>query len=525
MGAKTKEVGGTGLGRGVGDAWNAFLLSQLGGGSAGRMPSSGPIAGGAGGSINDPAVNAGIAMGQNNAAQPGQQTNGFMQGFQNMLGGNVNDMSGAGGALQNFFQNGGANFQMPTFNNPYTSPEFQAPTLQGLPTNFGQGQTGMANLGGFGNAAQSNFNTQQDLGGISSQFTNPLMQMAGQGMQQMQGQSGFSAAQNSPSVQMQNPMAYQQAYETLGQDPLMERNRMKAVADMRARFGAEGAGGLGTGAQYAEGTLNAELGAQDASMRRNQAMQLMGQDLAAQNALANVGLQNRGQDMQTAVANMQGGLQGAQNMNSFNLGQQGNMLQGQGQNLQAMLGARGQDLSTLLGQRGQNLEQLGLGAAQSQFNTGQANSMQQAMIQAALQNQGMGNNFGLAAAGLNNDAMQNNNLNNMNLGQMMNNFNLSNAQNTGQFGLGTNQLNSSNMLGAQGLNNDLFSNMIGQGLNMNQMGNQNTLAMLSQLFGGFGQASGLNTPQAGVVASPNPWGQFGNMAAQLGAAWMQGRNR
>ncbi|WP_196301202.1 hypothetical protein, partial [Streptococcus pneumoniae] len=90
---------------------------------------------------------------------------------------------------------------------------------------------------------------------------------------------GFSGATAGADVQMQPGMDYGQAYNTLGQDPLMERNRMRAVADMRARFGAEGAGALGTGAQVAEGNLNAELAAQDASARRNQSMQLMGQDL------------------------------------------------------------------------------------------------------------------------------------------------------------------------------------------------------------------------------------------------------
>ena len=568
MGARTREVGG-GSATGVANEFNNFLAQQL----RGATPPS----------ASDPRFlqqfdrtnpNTNFEnwsrQQTSNAMQPGQQTSNFGNAFNAALGGQVNDMSGAGGALQNFFrsmqgggqqgnqfsglqsnadfmrnvdpndprintpefqqymqqrgnavagqqqggQQGGQQFQgqlsLPQFQNQFTAPQFQQAQLSQLPTNFGQGQTGMADLSGFGNAAQSNF----QINPLNSQFTGQLQGLLGAGqnaMQNFQNSGGFSAASAGQDVQMQPGMDFGQAYNTLGQDPLAQRELMLARADQRARFGAEGAGGLGTGAQFAESNLNAAFNAQDASNRRNQAMQLMGQDLANRSAFAQTGLQNRGQNVQTAIANMQGGLQGAQNqISGFNA--QNNAL---GQMLNAAGQARGQDLNTGLGQ-----QQLGLN--QSTFNVGQANNMQNAMLGSALQNQGLGNQFGLGSAGLNNQAMQQNNANNINTSQFQNTFNQNNSQLGAQFGQANNALNSQNMTNQAQINNQMLQSMIGQGLNMNQLGNQNTMQMLSQLFGGFGQANQLGTAQRQNVVTPSPWGQAISMLGSLGSAWLQG---
>jgi hypothetical protein len=490
MGAKVRETGG-GNAMPVASEFNNFLMQQLTGQpTAQQQQPTSPWA-------NNPILKqlqGKINQQDSNAVQPQQQTTGFQTAFNDMLSGKVNDQSGAGNALQQYFQNQGQNNIPTNFGNTFIAPQYQGQDVTQLGTSFGQGQTGMADLSKFGNAAQANFNTQ---GPIGSQFTNQLNGLMGQGSNMLtQGNGGFSAAGTPADVALAQGMSYGDAYNTLGQDPLMERNRMKAVADMRARFGAEGAGALGTGAQFAEGNLNAELAAQDASMRRAQSMQLMGQDLNERSTGANVGLQNRGQNVQTNIANMQGGLQGAQN--------QSNVLN---QLLGAAGQARGQDMNAIL-------QQLGLGSQQSMFNAGQQNDMQNQMMQGQLQNQSLGNAFGVNAAQINNAAQQTNNANAINQGQFANTFNQNNAQLGAQYGLGANQLNSQN----QGQNQQLFQSMIGQGLNLNQLGNQNIQSMLAQLFGGFGQSNALGTAQRETTVTPNPWMQ----GAQLGVDFTTG---
>lgn len=531
MGARTREVGG-GSAVGVANDFNSFLSQQLRGGSA---PSRSDPRFLRQFNPNDPNTNFDNWARQHtsNSMQPGQQTSNFQNAFQGALSGQVNDMSGAGGALQNFFQNPSANnLNIPQFQNQFTSPQFQQAQLNQLPTNFGQGQTGMADLSQFGNAAQSGFNTQQGFGAQgTSQFTgafqNALANM-GQGAPGVNAQQASLAGPQSLGArpELAQAMDYGAAYNTLGQDPLMERNRMKAVADMRARFGAEGAGAMGTGAQVAEGNLNAELAAQDASQRRAQAMQLMGQDLNERSTGANVALQGRGQDASYLLGNRNTDAGIAQT--NAQLGTQASManasnaLSNNANIMQSILGARGQDFSNQLGNRNADISQLGLGSQQSMFNAGQSNDMQTAMMNAFLQNQGLGNNFALGGAQLNNNAMQTNNANNINTSQFQNTFNQGNAQLGAQFGQANNALNSQNMLGQTQINNQMLQNMIGQGLNMNQLGNANTMAMLAQLFGGFGQSNALGTVQRQNVVTPSPWGQAAGMLGSLGSAWLQG---
>lgn len=599
MGAKTKQVGG-GTATPTANNWNQFLNSQLQGGMNQAM---------------------------NNAQQPGMQQQGFQQALGGALSGQGGqDISGAGGLLQKYFQGGGGGgmADLTKFGTPQTATAGTAQTAQVAGTGtadlskFGTaaqtGGTGMVDLSGFtgaqqaagtggadmsqfgtaaqaggmggfdlsgfGGAATSGFNTQAP---ISSDFNSMLMNMIQSGGQQ-QGQSGFSAASAGPAVNLASGMDYGQAYQTLGQDPLMDRDKQRAIAEQRARFGAEGAGALGTGAQYAESNLNAELAARDASMRRQQAMQLMGQDLQERMGAANVGLQGRGQNVQTSIANMQGGLQGAQNVNQFNTANLGNLLQAAGQ-------GRGQDLST-------GIQQLGLGAQQGQFNAGQQNAMQQAMMQAGLQNQNMMNQQGQFNAGQQNamqqammnaqlqnqgmmnqqgqfnagqgnafqQAMMNAQLQNQQMGNQQGQFNtgqlnamqqaMLNAQlqnqqlgnQFGQFNVGQqNQMNQFNtgqqnqmgqfnagqanamqqaMLNAtlqnQQMGNQFGLGMLGQGMNMNQLAAQQQQNALNQLFGAFGQANELGTPRAQMVTQPSLLGQIGNAAMGLGSAYLGG---
>ena len=603
MGAQTKQVGG-GAATPVASGFNNFLSRQL----------AGPI-------------NQSVS----NSQQPQQQQQNFQQAFQSMLGGNVRDTSGAGAAVQQYFKDP-KEFTSQTFANPYASQNFQTANTTALPTNFGAGKTGMADLSQVGNASQSNvdlnrgfgatpqqvnaglsnfnsmqgygqqapnvnaaqsmFNTQASLGPNPSggSFDQMLMNLIGRGSA-AEGQSGFEQASAQPQVQLG------QAAQVDLNNPLvaaqlegLRRSETQAAADLRARFGAEGAGALGTGAQFAEAQLRSEYAPRQAAILQQSIQQQQAQDLAERQAQASTALGGRGMDVQTAIANMQGGLQGAQNVNQFNTANLGNLLQaagqGRGQNLQTDLGVRGQNLEQLglgaqqsamnaqlqqqaglanaqnflqsrgmdinqlgLGQqqslanaqatqqastqnaanslqgRGLDINQMGLQAQQGQFNAGQNNALQQAMLNAQLQNQQLGNQFGLGAANLNQQAGQSNNANALAAAQMGNQFNLSNQQNLANFGLGTNQLNSSNALQGQQMNNQMFQNMVGQGFNMNQLGNSNTMNALNQLFGGFQQSNALGTPQAQFMQSPSMFSQIANPLLQLGSAYLQGGGR
>lgn len=529
MGAKTKTVGG-GTATPVANEWNNFLMQQLRGGGGAAQPS-----------IADPSFlqqfdrnnpNTSFAnyarQQQNNAAQPGAQSqNAFGNAMNNALTGQVRDISGAGGALQNFFGDTSQNRLNTNFANTFTAPTYNAPTLSQLPSNFGAGQTGMANLSNFGNASQANFDTQRGFGSMGTSTFTPGLQNAISGMNNLQQAAASQASVGGPQSigarpELSQGMDWRTAFNTMGEDPMQRRIEDRAAADMRARFGAEGAGALGTGAQFAEGNLRAELAAQDASKRRMEALQLMQQDLNERSTGANVALQGRGQDSQYNLGNRgidaNVAMQNAQLGTQASLANASNALAGRSAGLQALLGARGQDFTNQATNRGLDVNQLGMGSQQSMFNAGQNNAMQQAMINATLQNQGLGNQFGLGAAQLNNAAMQSNNLNNINTSQFQNQFNQNNSQLGAQFGLGANQLNSQN----QGMNNQFLANMIGQGLNLNQMGNQNTNSILAQLFGAFGQSNALGTPQAQIIQQPSMWGQLANMGMNLAGNWLAG---
>jgi hypothetical protein len=619
MGAKVRETGG-GANVGTSNAWNQFLNQQLSGGSQQGGPTGNFMPGLSG--LN-PQLQGMINQGVSNSQQPQQQQQGFQQAFQGMLGGNVRDVSGAGQAISDYFAKPEVyRINNETFSNPYTAQTFQSPTTTALPTNFGSGMTGMADLSrtgdatqsnvdlnrGFGtrpqninaaqstfnamqgygqqapnvSAAQSMFNTQASLGPTPTggAFDQMLMDLINRGSG-AEAQSGFNEASVQPQVQLG------QAAQVDLNNPLVaaqlegiRRAETQAAADLRARFGAEGAGALGTGAQFAEAQLRSEFAPRQAAILQQSIQQQQAQDLAERQAQAQTALGGRGMDVQTAIANMQGGLQGAQNVNQFNTANLANLLQaataGRGQSLQTGLGVRGQNLEQLglgaqqaalnaqlqqqaglanaqnflqsrgmdinqlslaqqqslanaqamqqasmqnaanaLQARGMDINQMGLQAQQGQFNAGQANALQQAMLNARLQNQQLGNQFGLGAASLNQQAREINNANALAAAQMGNQFNLSNQQNLANFGLGTNQLNAQNALQAGQLNNQMFQNMIGQGLNLNQLGNANTIAALAQLFGGLQQANALGTAQRDTTVTPNPWMQGLQILGQI----------
>ena len=64
--------------------------------------------------------------------------------------------------------------------------------------------------------------------------------------------------------------------------------------------------------------------------------------------------------------------------------------------------------------------------------------------------------------------------------------------------------------------------MIGQGMNMNQLGNQNQMNLLAQLFGAYGQSNGLGTPQAQMVQQQSPRGQAAQAALGIGGTLLGG---
>jgi hypothetical protein len=530
MGAKTKEVGG-GSATPVANEFNNFLMQQM---TGQKLPM---INGKPATSFGSPAIQGGINQQQSNAQQPQQQSQtGFQNAYNNALSGNVNDISGAGGAVQNFFNDPTANnLSLPQFNNQYTSPDFQGANVSQLGTNFGQGQTGMANLGQFGNAAQSNFNPLQGMGQqAQSQFTgglNNLMSQMGQGVQQgVAGQASISGPQSlGARPELGQGLSFEQAQGMANNMPFSEMMRSRAIADQRARFGAEGAGALGTGAQFAEGTMNADYAARTDQEGLNRALQLMGQDLNERSTGANVSLAGRGQDSQYNLGNrgMDAQLAGqnAQLQTQASMGNANNALQNSSNMLQGFLGARGQDFSNQAANRGMDVSQLGMGNQQSMFNAGQRNDMQAQMLNATLQNQGLGNAFGLNAATLNNNAQQTNNANSINQSQFQNNFNQNNAQNFANFGQANNSLNSQNQTNQQQVNNQMLQSMINSGMNLNQLGNQNTMAMLAQMFGAYGQSNALGTPQAQVVTQPSGFGQAANMGMQLFGSYLQGGGR
>ncbi len=503
MGARPTNVGG-GSATPVANGFNDFLLQQLGG--QGQSASTQGALNGLNLPSNMPQqMQNQIRQQISNSGQPQQQTNNaFGNAFSGQMNGG-NDSSGANAFLSQFFQNGGQGMTAPQQSNPYQNQQYNAPNISQLNQNQFSGN-GMADMSGYGNIGPTNTNVMQGFGnnGYQGGQFDSLLSNLFSGSQQNANAGNVGANSVSlgapANIDMNNP-----AMQALTAQS--DRQRMLGVADMRARFGAEGAGALGTGAQYAEGTLNAEYGPKLALAQHQIMQQMQQQDLAERNSAAQVGLGSAGLGLQGQMANQGAGLQ-AQGMNMNNM---------QGL-LGSALGARGQDINAHNAGRGMDLSQLSMALGQDQGNQNFAGQQQGMMMQGNLANQGMGNSWNLNTNAANSQNQQLNNQNSLASTGAQNSFNLNNAGQNAQFQQGANQLNSQNF--NQGINN--MQGMLGLGQQQNAQSNQAIQQMLAQLFGGMQQSNSLGTPQAQTVMQPSALGQLGGAVMGLGGQFLQG---
>ncbi len=352
-----------------------------------------------------------------------QQPSPWQSLIQAMGQGQIQDQSGSGQALNGMIQNGPQNL-------------YQNPSLNQLPT--GYGGSGMADLSGVQNNA---VNTTQGMGSVGS---SGLDQIFRQMLQQSQGFGGQVNAQGvslAPATQFDMNNPYFSAIKDQSQ-MTSDRN----AAELRARFGAQGAGSIGTGAQYAESNLRATEAPQ-LTIALQQALQgLQQQDLAERGTQANIALGSAGQNLQGQLGNQNAGLNNGSNM------------------LQALLSGRGQDINAMTAGRGQDI------------------GLRNQDINALLSNQSQGNSFQQQNNQQNSQNMQSNNANAINQSQL-----------SAQFG-------------AQGMSD--FLQALGLGQQQNQTGANMQQNLLNQLFGSFGQSSGLGTPQPQTVQQPSTLGQI-----------------
>ena len=513
MGTNTKTVGG-GAATGTANDFQAFLRQQMTGQNQqqqgmgdqiGRLQRGGDRMGQMFGGRNP--FQGEIDRLQNNFNQAGKQTGNATGGqygsggsFGDMYGqaasGKVTDQSGAFGQLQNFLGNGQNQYQ-----NPYQSQTFQGFNPTQLGTNFGEGQSGMTNLGQYGNVGNTNVDVMQGFGSQgSSGFDSRINDMFGRG-NDLLSRGGFNGGVSARDVQLDPAKQIDlNSPEIQAQQAIADRQKMLSVADTRARFGAEGAGALGTGAQVAEGTIAAEFGPKMAALLQQNIRQQQEMDLAQRQAKAGVSLQSAGHDLQGQIASMQGGLQNAAQNNSL-----------YGQMLGAGMQGRGQDFQNQATNRGFDINQMGMGLNQAQGNQQMQLGQQGQMMNANLANQQMGNQWAQGNNAQNSQNMQMNNQNGMNQAQQQNQFNLNNAGNMAQYGQANNALNSQNWM--QALQMGMGQNNFGQGM-------QNDL--MRQLFGAYGQASGLGTPQAQTIQTPTMGSQILGAGLQLGGQFLGG---
>jgi hypothetical protein len=430
----------------------------------------------------------------------GVTSGGFNLAVQNALNGQLLDPSGANRGIANGIANGPGMFGQNN-TNQYASQNYDPATVSQLATNLLQG-SGMADLSGIGKTAQSNF----DVGQGSSQYTNVLNQLLGQG-QQLAGQGGFgSAAAGQANIgpgialgaatqfDMNNPY-----FAALKQQ--QERALQQATASNNARFGAQGAGAIGSGAQLANSNLQSAASA-DQTVALQQALQgLQQQDLAERGTAANVGLTSRGQDAQVGIANAGNSTQASiANLNA-GIQSQGNNNQLLAQMLSSTGQARGQDF-----QDSQIRMQSGL--EQALKNAGFTNDRNAQDLVAMIQNQGLGNVFQTNSAAQNSLNQQNNNLNSINTTQHQNDFNVLNAQNNAQYG--QQAINSNNQ--AYQSNQQDWNTLLGLGQNTNNTANNNIQNIINQLFGSYNNANGIGNAQATNNQS-TPWWQSGLVQA------------
>lgn len=179
---------------------------------------------------------------------------------------------------------------------------------------------------------------------------------------------------------------------------LLERNKAKNVADLRARFGADGGMSFGTPAAYAEGNFLAEADAQNANTIANLARSDAALDLERALGVGQINAQNYKSfaDNSSSIFNTKAGA--ASNL----VGNVGDLIKAGG-NLG--LGARGQDIDAALGSGKLNLEALSAATGYDLDALKAASAQGISIGELINQNQGMRANNQAQNKGLNIEAL------------------------------------------------------------------------------------------------------------------------
>lgn len=258
--------------------------------------------------------------------------------------------------------------------------------------------------------------------------------------------SGFGSQGNTGSNYMSPQSEALQA--------IADRRSQRDVADLRARFGVMG-GTTGSPAAFAESQYRAEA---------------MPQII---NALAQADQGQQAINLQNQLGNRNLDLSQLQNISNF------------------ISGNRSLDVT----QRGQDIS-----AGQNNLNTLVESLLTGARINqtGALANQ----QSALAAGQMRNQALQGMNQDQLNLAQMLNNFNANNAQFGATFGQNADTARLQAMLQDQAQRNNFMLGVGGLGRDMNQQALQGQLGMLNNLFDSFNRAYGIGTTQAENLVQP-----------------------
>lgn len=534
----------------------------------------------------------GLQQGQ--YGNPAAQTQGFAGAINKLLSGQVGDPTSLGGYFAGLNQVGGANispintqfnprpFQNIDFSNPFNPqqvqqvntqmPQWQNTQLQQMPT--GGMNFGGANLQGINpNLPQFQGANLQNPGQIAlnlpqfrdAQLARPDTGNPADRFGRIDQQLPTNLSLANTQVDLNNPV-YANAQQ------LMNRELMKSVADMRARYGAGGAGQNSTSEQFGEATLRAEAlprmglamndiaNAQRGLNQGDNQQQLALQGLISQNMgqNQNAGIQQRGQDISAALQSMglsndaiaqlnnqflqqaqmqnQFGMQGAElGMQAGNINAQNQLAQNAQQLQQAQManqfGLQGAEMGMQAGQmnnqnalanaqlmqqgqlQGRELDQNAI-AQMNQAQLQQALAQNQFGMQGAqLNQQGQAINAGnqLQQQGMNQDAI--NQLNQLMLQQGLagNQYNQGNDQFAANFGQQQGQINNQQQMQNQELLNQGAFGMAGLGNQLQQMQLQSMMAGLNPLFQSYNVGNQLGTPQAQTVQQPGALQQGMNL--------------
>lgn len=206
--------------------------------------------------------------------------------------------------------------------------------------------TNLPDYSKFNTDRLANFNV--DMSGIPAYApgvsTNPLFQSALRAASQSSRLPEFQTSPiNSPGV--------------AAASNLLDRKQARDIADLRARFGYAGGGGLGSGASYAEGNYRAESGAQNAAAladiaRSDSALKLQGELGAGQ---INTDRLKFGGSQATSMADL---------ISRTLLGEESNKLAARAQDIDAKLRSGQLTLDAISQATGLNLEALKAATAQ-----------------------------------------------------------------------------------------------------------------------------------------------------------------